>query len=98
MAENRHNQQTRRGPSGRSSLSPIATPGILSSDPERLLTADEVAERLGIHPKTIYLAARTGKLPCRRLGGAVRFVWSEVDEALENEAAEYVESRKTSDE
>jgi excisionase family DNA binding protein len=59
-----------------------------------LLTAEQVAQRLGVHPKTIYLKARTGDIPCRRIGDAVRFVWSEVDEALRAEAERNVERRR----
>jgi excisionase family DNA binding protein len=72
----------------------VSAPGVPLSDPQRLLTADEVAALFRVHVKTVYLAARTGKLPCRRIGGAVRFVWAEVDEALAKEATEYVESRR----
>jgi len=38
-----------------------------------LLTADEVADLLSISPKTIYAWAESGRLPCVRLGGRVRF-------------------------
>lgn len=59
-----------------------------------LMTAEEVAERTGVHTKTIYLKARQGTIPSRRIGNAIRFVWSEVDEALRVEAELYVETRR----
>lgn len=39
---------------------------------ERLLTVAEAAERLGLHPETVYKAVRTGRLACYRLQGAIR--------------------------
>jgi excisionase family DNA binding protein len=39
-----------------------------------LLTADEAAAVLGLHPKTVYAWARRGMLPVYRLpGGVLRF-------------------------
>ena len=58
------------------------------------LTAEEVAQRSGVHTKTIYLKAREGTLPSRRIGNTVRFVWSEVDEALRAEAEHNVDTRR----
>jgi excisionase family DNA binding protein len=50
---------------------------------EPLLTAREVSELLGgIPPKTILQYAREGRLPCLRIGKHVRFIRSEIDEAL----------------
>jgi excisionase family DNA binding protein len=37
------------------------------------ITADEVAELLGIARKTVYEAAGRGDIPCRRLGRRVLF-------------------------
>lgn len=59
-----------------------------------LLTAEEVAQLLGVHPKTVYLKARNGELPHRRIGDTVRFVWLEVDKALREEAERKVEKRR----
>lgn len=51
--------------------------------PDRLLTAAEVAERLGV-PKTWVLeSARSGAMPCVRLGRYVRFQWADVERWLE---------------
>ena len=44
----------------------------------RLLTVRELAQFLGLHEKTIYRLARTGELPCVRLGSRVRFLQSDV--------------------
>jgi excisionase family DNA binding protein len=48
---------------------------------ERLLTAKEVADWLGVSEKWIYdhIERREPKIPAKRLGGAVRFKASEID-------------------
>jgi excisionase family DNA binding protein len=54
-----------------------------SAAPERFLTAREVAERLGIHVKTVLRYVQTAGLPvCRLPGGDLRFAWPEVSEWL----------------
>ncbi|HEX7124884.1 MAG TPA: helix-turn-helix domain-containing protein [Thermodesulfobacteriota bacterium] len=40
---------------------------------ERLLTAKEVAELLGLKEKTVYELAKRGEIPCVRIGKFVRF-------------------------
>jgi excisionase family DNA binding protein len=48
-----------------------------------LLTAGQVGALLGgIPTNTVLLYARDGRLPCMRIGKHVRFVRSDVDEAL----------------
>ena len=37
------------------------------------VTAKEVAEHLGVKPKTVYKWAREGEIPCRRFGRTVIF-------------------------
>lgn len=49
---------------------------------ERLLTADQVGVRFGIHPDQIYYHARKGHIPCVRIGRNVRFVQSQIDRWL----------------
>lgn len=51
---------------------------------ETLLTVEEVAARLRIHPKTVlrYVRSRSRPLPCVRLGGRLRFRASDVDRWL----------------
>jgi excisionase family DNA binding protein len=44
------------------------------------LTVKEVAERLRVHPWTIYMWARKGRLPCIRLAPhSLRFLKSDID-------------------
>jgi excisionase family DNA binding protein len=54
---------------------------------ERLLTARELAELLGLSPATVLDWHEQGRIPSFRLGGRkgapVRFRWSEVDAWLE---------------
>lgn len=53
----------------------------------RLLTAREVADRLGVHPETVLRWTRRGELPARRLpGGAIRYREDELDEWLDERA------------
>jgi excisionase family DNA binding protein len=44
----------------------------------KLMTVAEVADLLGISPKTIYAWASQGRLPCVRLGSLLRFDPSEI--------------------
>jgi excisionase family DNA binding protein len=39
----------------------------------RPLTVAQAAEKLGLHPQTLYKWTRTGKIPFMRIGGALRF-------------------------
>ena len=51
---------------------------------EPLLTASEVSALLGgIPPKTLLQYARDGRLPCLRIGKHVRFLRSDVGEAID---------------
>jgi excisionase family DNA binding protein len=55
----------------------------LSMLDEPLLTASQIGALLGgIPPKTVLQYARDGQLPCVRIGKHVRFVRSDVDQAL----------------
>jgi excisionase family DNA binding protein len=46
----------------------------------RLLTARDVADRLGVHPETVLRWTRRGGLPAIRLpGGAIRYREDEID-------------------
>lgn len=55
----------------------------LSIITEPLLTAGEIGALLGgIPPKTVLQYARDGRLPCVRIGKHVRFVRSDVDQAI----------------
>lgn len=51
---------------------------------EPLLTASQVSALLGgIPPKTVLQYARDGRLPCLRIGKHVRFLRSDVGEAID---------------
>jgi excisionase family DNA binding protein len=47
---------------------------------ERLMRVDEVANLVGVTSHTIGVWIREGRIPSKRLGGARRFVRSEIDE------------------
>lgn len=49
----------------------------------RLMTADEVAHLLQIHPRTVYAMARMGQIPSRRVGRSVRFLPAEIEAWIE---------------
>jgi hypothetical protein len=53
--------------------------------PERLLSSVEVAKILGVRPRWVTDKWAAGYLPGRRLPGSnrLRFLWSEIEEALE---------------
>lgn len=45
----------------------------MKSTLEDMLTADEVAELLGLNRKTVYEYATAGEIPCKRLGRRLLF-------------------------
>ncbi len=50
---------------------------------ERLYTADQVAELFSLKKKTIYGWAEQGRIPCYKIGKALRFRESELREFIE---------------
>jgi excisionase family DNA binding protein len=54
----------------------------MNSDFEPLVDAGEIAELLVLHPKTVQLMARQGKIPAIRIGKFWRFRKSEIDHWL----------------
>ncbi len=52
---------------------------------EPLVDADEVAVLLGLHPKTVQLMARQGKIPAIRVSKFWRFRKSAIDHWLRSE-------------
>lgn len=50
-----------------------------SGSGERLLTAEEVAGRLGVQKSWVGKAARAGKIPHLMIGRYRRFRWSEIE-------------------
>ena len=51
--------------------------------PEPLWTADQVALYLGVHVQTVYSKASSGDIPSLKIGRALRFRPSAVEEWLE---------------
>ena len=45
---------------------------------EEILTANQVADLLQIHPRTVYKLVKQGLLPGRKFGGGWRFSRSEI--------------------
>ena len=56
--------------------------GASARDAEKLLTADELAKRLGVPESWVRTEERAGRIPGVRLGKYVRFKLSAVEEAL----------------
>lgn len=56
-------------------------------DRPRLLTAGEVAERLGVAERPVAKLARFERLPCVRVGRLLRFSWVEVEGRLQEQGA-----------
>ena len=57
---------------------------ILADDQLEILTADEVAELLGLNRKTVYDAARRGQIPHRRVGRRLLFERGSIVDWLRN--------------
>lgn len=47
-----------------------------------VMTAAEVAALLAIPQSTVYYLARTGQLPCARLGRTIRFLRQDIEMSL----------------
>jgi len=60
--------------------SPAGGNGSLT--PERWLTSDQLGELTGIHSTTWEAKAKSGEVPCKRVGKLLRFRLSEVEAAL----------------
>ena len=45
---------------------------------DEILTANQVAELLQIHPRTVYKLVKQGSIPGRKFGGGWRFSKSEI--------------------
>jgi len=56
--------------------------GAAASQGQKLLTAQEVAERIQVNPSWIYAAVRANQIPHVRLGRYVRFSESAIDQWL----------------
>jgi excisionase family DNA binding protein len=47
---------------------------------QEVLTVSEVAEYLRVNPQTVYRKAKVGELPALRIGRAIRFRKSQLDD------------------
>lgn len=56
---------------------------------ENLLTAKDVAQKLNIHPKTVYEWVKLNRIPAVRIGRIVRFEKQKIDEWLRKKGAHY---------
>jgi len=45
----------------------------------QLLTVKQLAECLKISPKTIYNMVSLGRIPFIKVGGALRFIWGDIE-------------------
>jgi excisionase family DNA binding protein len=59
--------------------------GRARSTEPRLLTVDELAERLGVQPSWISKAARCDRIPHVRVGRYRRFRWTDIEAWLETQ-------------
>ena len=60
--------------------------GASASDPDKLLTARQLAERLNVPESWVRNEERAGQIPSVRLGKYVRFKWPDVERALAERA------------
>jgi excisionase family DNA binding protein len=60
-------------------------PGARVREPTRLLTADEVASRLGVQPSWVSKAARANRIPHVCVGRYRRFRWPDIEVWLESQ-------------
>lgn len=52
------------------------------NEEDRLMTATELAAFLSCSPSAVYGLARSGRIPCVRVGGMIRFRRSDVNAIL----------------
>ena len=69
----------------------------LEQRPLSLVTANTVAERLGVTPAWVLAEARARRLPCFRFGRQVRFSWGDVQAYLDACFVAHVEATGTGD-
>ncbi len=51
---------------------------------QKILTITEVAERLGMHPVTVYRLVKEARLPVFRIGRMLRFDADEIEKWIES--------------
>lgn len=59
-----------------------------SSSQGKLLTAEEVAIRLGVQPSWVSKAARAKRIPHVRVGRYTRFSWPAIEEWLRDQSVQ----------
>jgi len=55
---------------------------MLTENPAKLLTSIELAKFLDVHPVTVRRWVTEGRIPCRRIGRAVRFTADDVQKII----------------
>jgi excisionase family DNA binding protein len=53
--------------------------------PDRLLTAEDVAGRIGMTPAFVYKLCREGRIPHLRFGRSIRFRWESVERWMDEQ-------------
>lgn len=71
------------GQPGRGDLPPGCRAATGHDDPQTLLTAERLAERLSVPKSWIYAEARAGRMPHVRLGRYRRFRWADIERWLD---------------
>jgi excisionase family DNA binding protein len=64
------------------------SPGTQGMAAARLLTADELAARLGVQPSWVSKAARANRIPHVRVGRYRRFRWPDIEAWLESQRSD----------
>jgi excisionase family DNA binding protein len=59
---------------------------VIADKQDKLLTVQEVAERLRVSESWVRCQIRAGTLPYLRLGGVLRLRWSDVERSMERNA------------
>ena len=57
-----------------------------------IMTADEVADYLGLHRETVYLYAKTGRIPAFKIGYTWRFKRKSIDNWVEHQERKHRET------
>lgn len=59
---------------------------------QSLLTVRQVADLLQISPSTVYSWAYSGRIPCYKLNGSIRFKEREIDDWIERNKREQLQT------
>ncbi|VBB41130.1 DNA binding domain protein, excisionase family (fragment) [uncultured Spirochaetota bacterium] len=58
---------------------------------EEFFTVDELAKKLKVEHRFVYMHAKRGRLPCHRIGRTIRFTSKDLQEILARSACQVVE-------